>query len=354
MPGRDTGVSVIEHVLQSIPGYHIHHYESGSGRNSWVHIGEFAQRFLLMREKMTNPSHADYIHFSQFIASDADGIGPGVGSDFRALPELLRRKVKPAWFQLFNLTKVMCGVRKLVVDTYNPAMYGSFGFAQAFQDDGWPDSTESPAHRHYSTAQALRSLDLFLRLFPHGKLVIHLPVATLPGAKQRRPTCVCAGSSSNCRDKHSSTWTDPRLHMMAQLMRYHRFRPSRTLLTAASEDFQNSTRFTSRISTFLGVAETPSLQEEAARASKRWMDSRSQRRLLEAHSARKKGIAHACRKSVSLRRGESEPIWCPQSKCTNTDASSTTRESRRLADGCIECPLSLSEWAWANSAASDE
>ena len=50
MPGRDTGVSVIEHVLQSIPGCHIHHYESGSGRNSWVHIGEFAQRFLLMQE----------------------------------------------------------------------------------------------------------------------------------------------------------------------------------------------------------------------------------------------------------------------------------------------------------------
>ena len=135
--GPDTGASVVANILDSMPSYHFQGFVPGNG---WVHLDEFAQRWLTLREKMTNPANPDYIHFSQFVATPDDGIAPDIeDSDFRTEAELFRRKVKPAWIQYFNTSKVMCAIRRLVIEANAPPPGHAFGFTHAFEDDGEQD-----------------------------------------------------------------------------------------------------------------------------------------------------------------------------------------------------------------------
>ena len=134
-----------------------------------------------MRDKMTNPRHS--LPMTMFAPEAAD-------TDFRPLAELLRRRIKPAWYQLFNTSKVLCGLRKVVLEAHNPNRRRGFGFMHAF-DEGAAYSTvaadgEPPSHTRYTVQQALRSLDLFLALFPRGRLVVHLPA---PPRRTRRAAC---------------------------------------------------------------------------------------------------------------------------------------------------------------------
>ena len=122
--GPDTGASVVASILHSMPSYHFQGFVPGNG---WVHLDEFAQRWLTLREKMTNPANPDYIHFSQFVATPDDGIAPDIeDSDFRTEAELFRRKVKPAWIQYFNTSKVMCAIRRLYGANAPPPGHAGF------------------------------------------------------------------------------------------------------------------------------------------------------------------------------------------------------------------------------------
>ena len=50
-----------------------------------------------------DPSHPDYAYFSQFRSDSRDGFQPSPNSDYRPMEELLRRRIKPAWIQYFNV-----------------------------------------------------------------------------------------------------------------------------------------------------------------------------------------------------------------------------------------------------------
>jgi len=265
--GRDAGTSVLRNLLNAFPGHYMHSYAAGSG---WVHLSEFGQRWLLMRNKMTNPTDHDFIHFSQFVSKFDDGFSPSQNTDFRTMQELVRRKIKPAWMQLFNTTTMLCGMRKMIVETYNHHRHASFGFIHAFNDDGANGSTSPLANRAYSAAYAIRSIDLFLELFPLGKVILHSPVADLPTPPSEQPGCFCLGATPHCRSfsyhPTSLQWPDPRTNLMQRLVQYHKDHPDRTIVTAANEDYRNASRMTRRLAEFLGEPETPNLQRVATRA----------------------------------------------------------------------------------------
>ena len=68
---RDTGASVLAHLLNARPDYAVRGFAAGAG---WVHLAEFTQRWRDMNDKMTNAHNPDYIHFSQFKADPDEGV----------------------------------------------------------------------------------------------------------------------------------------------------------------------------------------------------------------------------------------------------------------------------------------
>ena len=390
--GRDTGANVVGRMLNAIPGYKLGGFTAGNG---WVQLAEFAQRWLTLREKMTNPGHSEYAHFSQFIATNDDGVAPEIpDSDFRAEGELLRRKVKPAWLQFFNLSKVMCGLRRLVVESNNPTPDRGFGFLHAFEDDGSEnDSLDPPSRKEYSAERALRSLDLFLRLFPHGKIIVHLPVAALPSPRKPPPRCMCMGSGVACRPPQPGVvaWADDRrARMISQLLRYHRLRPDRTLLVAGSRDFRNISVLVHRVATFLGERPSQPLRRVAGKWFSWWATAMQSAGMLDvpharavaalatptssvgAHSstppskrcqhAASRASARGQSKAAAARRGSSNATgawdrhdnaygviaWCAPFRCNLTTADTTSSRAQR--DFCVACPLGLAEWGWSKPA----
>ena len=118
VPGRDAGTSALVHALNTLPGFGVRGFASGAG---WMHLSEFSQRWIGIRRKMEDPNDPDHAYFEQFQYSRKDGFPPSAqGSDFRSLDELLRRKIKPAWYHFFNLSHVMCrGSDGLALDLPN-------------------------------------------------------------------------------------------------------------------------------------------------------------------------------------------------------------------------------------------
>lgn len=334
--GRDTGAVVVAHLLNAIPGYRIHGFAAGDG---WVHLSEFAQRWHTLREKVTNRKHPEHIHFSQFHSSKHDAIAPEVdGSDFRSLPELVRRKIKPAWYQFFNASRVMCGMRRLVLDAYSPSRDRGFGFVHAFEDNGQRDLADPPARRDYSVAQALRSLDWFLHMFPLGKVVVHLPAAVLPDTTTP-PRCTCPGTTT-CRTQ-DSRWPDDRMHMMKALLRYHRSRPDRTLLTAANVDLRNLTELTMRMASFLGEQYSSTTRREAQRSFGGWANRLRRDEVLDLASyalpaARVRPEEEGCQ------AGRGVLGRCPPSVCRPQNASASRGD-------CTVCATTLADWAWRSA-----
>ena len=349
VPGRDTGASVLAHVLKSFPGYHLQGYTMGNG---WMHLSNFAHSWLSMQYKMTDPSNAHYIHFSQFIASALDNIGPSHTSHFRAFPELLRRGIKPAWYQLYNMTLVMCQLRQLIMEAYNPEGHGAFGFIQAFDVNSRKDAEEGLATRAYTVADALRSIDLFMQLFPQGKVILHLPVATVPDPAHGIPPCACTGAFPRCRHSFDSAWPDHRLHMMSQLVRYHRNQPVRTLLTSASRDFRNMSRFTMKLARFLREERPPSLRRVAAKAFGWWRSKAIQDKVLGLAPVPVANRAYS-RDDLCLRVGavnspsiDRAGLWrCPSVRCTRA----TGVPLPAAPDSCAACSATLADWAWRDA-----
>ena len=158
---------------------------------------------------------------------------------------------------------MLCGLRKVVLEAHNPNRRRGFGFMHAF-DEGAAYSTvaadgEPPSHTRYTVQQALRSLDLFLALFPRGRLVVHLPAPSSPDAQSS---------------------------MRRELRRYAHSRPDRAMLTSGG-DFRNLTDVAVRLSTLLEepyVAASASMHGEEGRVS----SSRHQRKR---HGARGGGAA---------------------------------------------------------------
>ena len=121
----------------------------------------------------------------------------------------------------FNSSKLVCGLRQVVIEAVNPAHHPVFGFVTAFDTSGRVsvDKVEdSPSRRTYSAGRALRSIDLFLRVFPHGKVILHLPVDSLPPDGGPPPRCVCPGERVACKQR-GTAWPDRRLRLMRELTR---------------------------------------------------------------------------------------------------------------------------------------
>ena len=388
--GRDSGAAVMRGVLNGFPSFHLHGYEAGAG---WVHLAEFAQRWLTLRDKMTNPSATDFVHFSQFVSSPRDRYASSPNSDFRPHIELVRRNIKPAWLQFFNMTMVMCGIRKLVIDTYNSRGTDVFGFVHAFSENGARDTSAAPVDQTYSTAQALRSLDFFLRLFPRGMIIIHLPTHQLPVAKNPRPWCVCAKHMRHCMQLPSSQsiWPDYRTEMIKQLNKYHRFRPTRTLMTTTNGDYQNASRLLFRVSSFLGQpykrvrlaqvnrvigicnSSNASQSRHAVHVTRTyfstlgfagwWMNKLHREKLFH---LRKEEFPATTFEYPNLALQRWRPIcgqnlaaaeamravgWCASFRCaTDATLSSTspfnTTSIAHEFGSCVACPATLMDWAW--------
>ena len=138
------------------------------------HLFEFARTWRRLRLKATEVGKPDYTYFSQFMSAPTDHAFAD-DTDFRPLEELLRRKLKPAWFHYFNMSKVLCGVRSQLVGmaTGNRAEYPSATRIHAFLHRipplpaSLPNET-SPNFRPgaYSIDHLASNMDLFLELFP--------------------------------------------------------------------------------------------------------------------------------------------------------------------------------------------
>ena len=342
--GRDTGVSVLVHMLNAMPGYQVRGFAAGAG---WVHLSEFAWRWLVMHKKMTDPLHPEYAHFSQFLASSDDGVRPETSdTDFRGLPELIRRQIKPAWWHFFNISKVMCGLRRVVLEAHNPSRRRVFGFMHAFDSEGvsMHRAIGPPVHRSYDEVQALRSLDLFLMLFPRGRVIVHLPAPDLP-SPMRRPRCMCPGVMTKCR-LNDVGWPDGRSHMLRELNRFARSHSDRALLTSASDDFGNATAFAMRLATFLGEPYSPDVDQEARKMLFRWANTARRDKVLDAplgeDSTPSFRPSDACQRAASRNPGRSaqdDIAWCPPFRCGNASSS----------HGCTACPATLADWAWGRA-----
>ena len=136
IPGRDTGAGVMANMINNIDGYHLRGFAASAG---FVHISEFTQRWIDMREKMTDPANPDYAYFSQFRQHARDGFSSSnPNSDFRSMEELMRRRIKPAWYHFYNMTNVLCGVRSLLIDAIHhpapppPSLLSSSGSSHLF------------------------------------------------------------------------------------------------------------------------------------------------------------------------------------------------------------------------------
>jgi len=216
-----------------------------------------------MRRKGGDPSHPDYAYFSQFRSDSRDGFQPSPNSDYRPMEELLRRRIKPAWIQYFNMSSVLCGVRMAVVSalalrTVNsggarfktpPSASDVLGFTHAF-----PLVSSSDDVGTYTTEQAVTSLHTFLTIFPHGKIIIRSPARHLPpplGADavssasnaEKRLKCLCAGAVPRCRhfeDKALLPWSsDFRRPLLRALLSFATSNPR--VMVNTPRDFRNET-----------------------------------------------------------------------------------------------------------------
>lgn len=366
--GRDTGAIVTAHLLNSVSGYRVKNFAAGDG---WVHLAEFGQRWLTMRKKMTEPDHADFPHFSQFLASPRDGIAPGVpDTDFRAMDELVRRKIKPAWLHFYNTSKLMCGLRQVIIETLNPSHHPVFGFVTALdasRSSGGDRPEDAPSRRAYSVGRALRSLDLFLQLFPRGQIILQLPVSMIPDDGAPPPRCICPGARAACKAR-GTEWPDRRVRLMRELTRYHERNPTRTLLTSASGDFRNMHQLVKRLSVFVGEASSSNLQHEADRSFRGWASRLRRDAILDLAYTQHTSAPWAanenplatrptqhCRSSMiesEVSRGAL--FWCAPFRCglANTSAIEYSAMIEATHGGCTICRASLSEVAWGASKAS--
>ena len=349
--GPGTGGAVVDSLLGSMSGYQFGGLAAGSG---WVHLSEFAQRWLTMREKMTSVSHPDFIHFSQFIATANDVLESKVkDTDFRPEAELIRRKVKPAWVQYFNMTKVMCGLRRLVMEANGPRMAEKgFGFTHMFEDSGEQedDPLAPPSRKSYTPARALRSLDWFFHLFPRGRVIIHLPVSSMPSTS-KPPRCTCVGAKAACRATDSASH---RTRVIEQLLRYHRLRPRRTLLVASSRDFRNLTALTAKIAAFLGERPTTSIAQ-SRKVLNAWTQRMRHQEILDTQHALQLSTHGAfsldetskplAKARICKRSAGAPSTRCPPYRCSLSTAEASPGHEKR--DSCVACPLSLVEWAWS-------
>ena len=58
-----------------------------------------------MREKGEQSNNSHFAYFSQFRSTPRDGFA-SPDSDFRPIEELMRYRIKPAWYHYFNFSKV--------------------------------------------------------------------------------------------------------------------------------------------------------------------------------------------------------------------------------------------------------
>ena len=217
VPGRESGVAPLRAALNALPGWDVRGAAASAG---WMHLARFVRQWTTMRRKMTTPDDPDFAYFSQFLSTPRDGFAPAAeDTDFRSFEELMRRQIKPAWYHFYNLTKVLCEVRSLAMHSLLPpaavgtsaAVPARFGFVHAFEaaHAGTADPTERDAYGIDDVLQARRrpphtraprvatarppapapdsrarrvsqSLDVFLLLFPRGRVLIHLPASPLP------------------------------------------------------------------------------------------------------------------------------------------------------------------------------
>ena len=233
------------------------------GRWLGAPLSEFSRRWLVMRDKMTNPRHPEWVHFSQFHAADDDVQAlSAADTDFRPLASFFAGAHQAGMVSAIQHVQGAVRLRKVVLEAHNPNRRRGFGFMHAF-DEGAAYSTvaadgEPPSHTRYTVRQALRSLDLFLRAL-----------------SSRTAGCPPSGTSP---DAQSS--------MRRELRRYAHSRPDRAMLTSGG-DFRNLTDVAVRLSTLLEepyVAASASMHGEEGRVS----SSRHQRKR---HGARGGGAA---------------------------------------------------------------
>ena len=339
-----------------------------------MHLARFVRQWTTMRRKMTTPDDPDFAYFSQFLSTPRDGFAPAAeDTDFRSFEELMRRQIKPAWYHFSDFTRVRCGVRALAMHSLlPPAAVGSasaaavparFGFVHAFEaaHAGTADPTERdatastmccrraaaararaggsgarpPAPAPDSRARrASQSLDVFLLLFPRGRVLIHLPASPLP-LPHAPPQCACAIADS----RHEARGGVRRARRRS-VARYARPTDARACavrsaaaprraaahaLTAANQPLHNGTHL-----------------RRLSPSSKRRTTTRRARpppRIAggSASAARRRGAA-AAGERARLRRRRASLRWCPPERCKAPPAKGAGLR-------CVACPATLGEWA---------
>ena len=355
VPGRDAGTFALVQALNTLPGFGVRGFASGAG---WMHLSEFTQRWISIRRKIEEPSDPDHAYFSQFQYSRKDGFPPSAkGSDFRSLDELLRRKIKPAWYHFFNLSHVLCRVRQLVLHQYNPKGAGFFGVVHMFQPPGGADTDSADATlKKYSSQAALLSINLFLSLFPaRGRVIVNLPLVPLPDARLPRARCICLSGNSRCSER---AWPDPRLAFMQRLLDHSASRPGQCLVFSAQAD---GPRPASELLSFLGQPASllPQLLEALEVGRRSWISSRlrwasgrnatsdsSEKQAITAQTAAKP--VDACAKApVRTAKGiGTHPVsagdpWCMQPGCVATNMATGQQ--------CQTCAASIVDIAWGQN-----
>lgn len=358
VPGRDAGTSALVQALNALPGFGVRGFASGAG---WMHLSEFTQRWIGIRRKMEDPNDPDHAYFEQFQYSRKDGFPPSAEhSDFRSLDELLRRKIKPAWYHFFNLTHVLCRVRQLVLHQYNPKGAGFFGFVHMFHPvlppAGQADTDSVDATlKEYSSHAALRSLDLFLRLFPvKGRVIANLPLVPLPDARLPRSRCICL-AGGNCNER---AWPDPRVPFMQQLLNHSANRPRQSLAFSAQA---GGPRAASELLSFLGQPASllPRLEDALEAGRRSWISARlrwgSGRNATSGSLEKQQVAAQTAARPVDVCDGApvrtaegigAHPVtasdpWCMQPGCV---AASTA-----TGQACQACAASFVDIAWGQN-----
>ena len=359
VPGRDAGTSALVQALNALPGFGVRGFASGAG---WMHLSEFTQRWIGIRRKMEDPNDPDHAYFEQFQYSRKDGFPPSAEhSDFRSLDELLRRKIKPAWYHFFNLTHVLCRVRQLVLHQYNPKGAGFFGFVHMFHPVLPPagradtDSVDATL-KEYSSHAALRSLDLFLHLFPvKGRVIANLPLVPLPDARLPRSRCICLAGGNRCNER---AWPDPRVPFMQQLLNHSANRPHQSLAFSAQA---GGPRAASELLSFLGQPASllPRLEDALEAGRRSWISARlrwgSGRNATSGSPEKQQVGAQTAARPVDVCDGApvrtaegigAHPVtasdpWCMQPGCV---AASTA-----TGQACQACAASFVDIAWGQN-----
>ena len=359
VPGRDAGTSALVHALNTLPGFGVRGFASGAG---WMHLSEFSQRWIGIRRKMEDVNDPDHAYFEQFQYSRKDGFPPSAkGSDFRSLDELLRRKIKPAWYHFFNLSHVLCRVRQLVLHQYNPKGAKFFGFVHMFHPvlpppgGGDADSADATL-KEYSSHAALRSIDLFLSLFPvRGRVIANLPLVPLPDARLPRPRCICLTGGGRCSER---AWPDPRVAFMQQLLDHSASRPHQSLAFSAQA---SGSRPASELLDFLGQPASllPQLLEVLEVGRRSWISTRlrwgsgrnatsetHERQELTAQTAAKAvdvcdGAPVRTAKGIGVHPVTASDPWCMQPGCVAT--------SMAASQPCQACAATFVDIAWGQN-----